>query len=264
MISASILFSCSNQVECMERVEFENSRGLTLVGNFWSADSDAGIVMAHGFTGNKEEWGKFTEIADSLNSIGYNVLSFDFSGCGESGDDSITIEKEVDDLGSAIEFCRSQGVERFGLFGLSQGGLIALKNYRENVKTVVLVAPLTHKIEDYRDRKLSDEQVRELEEKEYTVRTREKGNRDEFIIPKQVIERKESLDQDKILQDIECPVLIIHGSEDETVPLEHSRKAVEKLEQAELEVINDDHYFEDSVDQVASSAENWFKKHLKP
>lgn len=49
--------------------------------------------MTHGFTGNKEQFGKFKEIAENLNQAGFNALSFDFSGCGESGEDAITVKK---------------------------------------------------------------------------------------------------------------------------------------------------------------------------
>lgn len=82
----------------MERVEFENSRGLTLVGDYLQADSDAGIVMAHGFTGDRTEWDYFDQVAEYLNDSGYNVLKFDFSGSGESDDEPITIGNQVEDL----------------------------------------------------------------------------------------------------------------------------------------------------------------------
>lgn len=75
----------------MKKVKIENSRGLNLIGNYWEADSDTGKVMAHGFTGTKEQYGKFSEIAEGLHSTGFNVLSFDFSSCGESDEDSITV-----------------------------------------------------------------------------------------------------------------------------------------------------------------------------
>lgn len=249
----------------MEKVKFENSRGKELVGNYWRADSDVGVVMSHGFTGNKEEWGKFTEVAEELNSEGFYVLTFDFSGCGESEDDKITVDKEVDDLNSAIDFIQSKGVEKLGLFGLSQGGWVTLETYKERkeeISCLVLLAPLTGRIPSYREQKFSEKQREELQEKGYTIRTREKGKRDKFEIPAKLIDKKENLDQDALLEGVECPVLFIHGTEDETVPIEHSRKAVEKLRNGELIEIQDDHYWERSTSEVAEDAVKWFKEYL--
>lgn len=249
----------------MEKINFENSRGLELAGNYWNAGSDTAVVMSHGFTGNKEEWGKFTRIAEKFNSAGFTVLAFDFSGCGESEDDSITIQKEVDDLNSAIDYVKSRGAERVGLFGLSQGGLITLETYKkrqDGVSAIVLLAPLTDAIPDYRHQKFSQTQRENLEKKGYTVRTRKKGERDRFVIPNKLIERKENLDQDELVSGVECPVLFIHGAEDSTVPLEHSEGAVKNLNKAEIQKIEDDHYFEESVDEVAKLSERWFKEHL--
>ena len=249
----------------MEKVKFENSRGLELIGNYWEADSNIGVVMSHGFTGNKEEWGKFTEVAGELNNAGFNILTFDFSGCGESEDDAITIEKEIDDLNTAIDFIQSKGIEKLGLFGLSQGGWIALETYKERkeeISSLVLLAPLTDAIPTYGEQKFSKEQKEELREKGSTVRTREEGVRDKFKIPERLIDKKENLNQDKLLEGVDCPILFIHGTEDETVPIKQSEKAAKKLGNAELMKIQDDHYWKESVSEVADTSTEFFKKHL--
>lgn len=88
----------------MESTSFLNSRGLELTGDLYKSDSTTGVVMSHGFTGDRTEWGYFDRIAEDLNEAGYNVFRFDFSGSGESGDNAITVEKEVDDLDSAIRY----------------------------------------------------------------------------------------------------------------------------------------------------------------
>jgi alpha-beta hydrolase superfamily lysophospholipase len=247
----------------MEKVKFENSRDLELVGNFWSADSEKGIVMAHGFTGSKEQYGKFTEIAEYLNQEGFNVLAFDFSGCGESEDDSITIDKEVEDLEAAVEFFKEKGVERLGILGLSQGGLVSLRYYKKNseeVESMVLMAPLTDALENYRKDKLSKKQRKELEQKGYTKIYKEEGERDEFLIPEEAMKEKETVNQDELLEGVDVPVLFIQGENDTTITPEMTRNAVEKLDKAEMRTVEDDHYFEDSVDIAAEEAAEWFSK----
>ena len=72
----------------MERVTFTNSRNLTLSGNFYPSNTTSIIIMCHGFASNKDAGGRFERLSKSLNTFGFNTLAFDFSGCGESDDDS--------------------------------------------------------------------------------------------------------------------------------------------------------------------------------
>jgi len=248
----------------MEKVNFKNSRDLNLVGKFYSANSDKAVIMSHGFTGDKSEWGRFDKIAEALKKANYNVLSFDFSGCGESDDDSITVEKEVDDLKHAIDFIKKRGYKEIGLFGHSVGGLISLRNYNGDVKTMVLTAPVTDSGDTYAEEKFAPKQLKELEEEGYITKTRNKGIRRKFMIDKEYIIERKTLNQDNLLIPIKCPVLIVHGDKDDNVPLEWSRSAIKKLPQdSKLEIISGkDHDFVGS-NEVIQLTVNWFKKHLK-
>lgn len=247
----------------MEKVSFENPRDLELVGNYWEADSNAGIVMSHGFTGDKTEWGYFDRVAEDLNEAGYNVLAFDFSGSGESDDEPLRIDNQVQDLNSAIEYLESRDVDRVGIYGHSQGGLVSLRNYDEDIETMFFTSPVTDSMPDYRQMRLDAQQRQQVEKKGYWVKEREKGPRDQIVIDEEIIEEKESVKQSELLSSVECPVKIVHGSEDEVVPLESSRKAVEKLETSELTTIEGlDHGYNDKIDEVAEEAVNWFEKHM--
>lgn len=246
----------------MERVEFENSRGLTLLGDYFEADSDAGIVMAHGFTGDRTEWGYFDQVANYLNESGYNVLKFDFAGSGESEDEPISISSQVEDLATAVEYMISRGIDSIGLYGHSQGGLVALKNHAL-ADTMVLTSPVTSSSANYGEKRLSEDQKEELESKGMWTVERKKGPRDKYVIDGGIVDEKESIDQNKILEDVTEPVLIIHGDKDEVVPLEHSRKAAEKLEVSELiEIKGLDHGYNDYIKRIAEESEKWFQKHM--
>lgn len=247
----------------MEKVKFENDRGLELVGNYWSADSEAGIVMSHGFTGDKTEWGYFDTVAEELNEAGYNVIAFDFAGSGESDDEPLRIDSQVNDLGTAIDYLESQNVERVGLYGHSQGGLVSLRNYSPDIETMFLSSPVTDSMPDYRQLRLDAEQREEVEEKGYWIKTREKGPRDEIVIDEEIIEEKESVNQDQLLDDVKCSVMIVHGDKDGIVPLESSIRAVENLEDAQLRVIEGlDHGYDEFMDEVAKYAVEWFEENI--
>lgn len=247
----------------MEKVKFDNSRGLDLAGNYWESDSDVAVIMSHGFTGDKTEWGYFDTVAEELHEAGYNVLTFDFSGSGESNDDPITVEKEVDDLDSAIQYLEGkEHIERIGLYGHSLGGLVSLRNDRPEIEAMVLTSPVTAGVEDYGKRRFEEDDTFTYENGIY-IKHRDRGVRDEIPIDEKIIEERREVDQDQLLSDIETPVLIIHGDQDSVVPLEDSRNAVEKLEHGELEVLEGlDHDYDSHFDQIIGNAQNWFSKHM--
>jgi pimeloyl-ACP methyl ester carboxylesterase len=248
----------------MEKVNFKNSRGLNLVGNLYPADSNAVVIMSHGFTGDKSESGRFDRIAEVINNKGYNVLAFDFSGCGESDDDSLTVDKQIDDLESAIKHIKSQGFQKIGLLGHSLGGLVSLRVYNEDISTMVLTAPVTNKITYAWDKRYSPEQLAELKEKGYITKIRDKGVRRKIIIDSQMLTDRESVNQEELLKNIKCPVLIIHGDADERVPLKDSKKAVPYLSnESKLEIVaGATHKFNDHLGIFADLAAAWFQKYL--
>jgi esterase/lipase len=251
----------------MEKVNFKNSRNLNLVGNLYSVDSDSIIVMAHGFTGDKSEWGRFDKTAEALNKTGYNVLAFDFSGSGESDNDSLTVGKQVDDLNCAIKFVLDKGFKEIGLLGLSLGGLISLKVYspEKNIKTMVLWAPVTSKKDSYAKKKFTPAELKELQEKGYITKIMEAGVRKKIIIDKQIVKDRESIDQKELLSQIKCPILIIHGNKDESVPLEDSKNAIKYLpSESKLEIIEGATYdFTEQLDTIIDLTTNWFKRYLR-
>jgi len=144
----------------MEKVSFETPRednqNLELAGNYWEANSNTGVIMAHGFTGDKSEWGYFDRIAEALNVAGYNVLAFDFAGSGESDDEPLRIDRQVQDLSVAKEYLESKGVDKIGLYAHSQGSLVSLRN-SDGVEAMVLTSPVTENLADYTDDRLSEE-----------------------------------------------------------------------------------------------------------
>jgi len=251
----------------MEKVRFKSPRDYSedveLVGNYWSADSDAGIVMSHGFTGDKREWGYFDLVAEKLNDSGYNVLAFDFGGCGESNDEPIRIDNEVRDLSSAIDYLMDNGIDRVGLYGHSQGGLISLKIHSYDIESIFLTSPVTDNLANYADYSLTEEQREELKQKGHYTKNRDKGVRNEFIVDEEIIEVKESLNQYKILSEVKCPVMIIHGTEDDIVPIASSRRAADMLENGDLKEIDGlTHSYERRREVIAKYASEFFLENL--
>jgi len=249
----------------MERVIFKNSRNQSLIGHLYTCESKSIIIMSHALANDKSERGKLDKVAEKLNQSGYNVLAFDFSGCGESDDDTLTIGKQVDDLYSAIKFSQSKGYSSIGLFGHSVGCLVSLKCYTSEIETMVLWSPVTNKIRYSWDEKLSKEQLKELKEKGYFTRIRKNAIRTTYLIDKQMLIDRETVNQKELLENINCPILIIQGTEDISIPLEDSKRAIALLpKDSHLKLVEGaDHDFTEYIDVLVQISNDWFIKHLE-
>lgn len=244
-----------------EKVKFQNKRGKTLVGNFWEADSNTAIVMSHGISGDKSEYGFFDKVAEVLRDVGYTVLAFDFAGAGESDFELFTVKKEVEDLSAALEYCRSRGIDRFGLFGYSLGGLISLRNYRDDVEAMALVAPTTDSFD------LSEGNRWSYFARVFRILPFIRKKKKRMMLAKaDIIGELASVTQEELLNAVECPTLVIHGEQDDIVPPEDSKEAVEELENGELKIIDDmEHVISgEHIRKIADLTADWFRQHCPP
>jgi pimeloyl-ACP methyl ester carboxylesterase len=250
----------------MEQITFRNSRDLRLVGNLYSSNSKSIIIMCHGFMSNKYSKGRFEKLAIAFNKCGFDALAFDFSGCGESDNDSLTIEKEVDDLKSAISYVISKGYEKIALYGYSLGTLICLKSYIPQITTMVLLGALTGPMEYNWDEFFTQEQMKELKENGFITEYISGGTREKIIIDRKIIEGFELINQKELLGRIKCPTLLIHGDgdEEESLLYERSKVAINMLSaDSRIEVINEsNHSFLDHFDMVVKLSTDWLKKYL--
>jgi pimeloyl-ACP methyl ester carboxylesterase len=209
----------------MQPVSFENSRNLRLAGSLYPADSKTGaasaiVIMAHGFTGDRDSKGRFPRVAQALNAVGICALTFDFSGCGESADDTLSVAKQVDDLRAAVEFVRGLGYARLALWGHSLGSRICLEVNPPGVATMVLTGAATGPVEYDWAKYYSPAQLAELAKTgRLTVALPERALsevlRSTVVVEAQMLREIAEVDQAGLLRGIECPVLIVHGDADD-------------------------------------------------
>jgi len=256
------------------QISFKNSRGLTLVGTLWQASSDCIIIMVHGSDGNKLANGLFPKIALALQEENYNVLTFDFSGHGESDDDIFSLKKSIDDLLSAIEYATSHGYKKIILFGHSFGALTCLEALAlrseasrrvrlSSIKTMILLGgmtgPVHWKWEDF----CSPDELKIIQNNGYAIT---EVNDDFRKIVKSdigILDELAQVDQEKIMSTINCPVLLIHGDADqlESGFLELSKKALLLLpKESELKIIpGASHTFLDKIAEIITLTKTWLK-----
>ncbi len=244
----------------MNRITFQNSKGVNLVGvlHIPQEKTSSVVIVSHAFTSNKNRE-RLIRIADTLSESSFAVLRFDFGGCGENEDREITVQDQVDDLKSAINYIRKNGYKEIGLLGESLGGLTSLLAYDEDIKALVLWAPVTQSKTPSIIQK--EELQQELNEKGFIIY---KKDGREFKIPQRFFKERQAVNQKEILSKVKSPVLIIHGDKDDTVPLEQSKTAMQFLpENSKLEIIKDgDHKLDGKMNIVIPLSVDWIKTHL--
>lgn len=107
------------------------------------------VIMVHGFTDDKTGDNRlFVKFARCAAEAGFAVLRFDFAGSGDSeGDFSrMTLDSEIDDLRSAVDFAYNFPAfdkTRLNLIGYSLGGAVSIMvaSQDERVKSFVGWSP---------------------------------------------------------------------------------------------------------------------------
>jgi len=118
------------------------------------------VVASHGlFSGKDSE--KYVALGESLAEAGFAMLRFDFRGCGESEGkmEESTVSGRIADLSSAIDFVKSRPnfKSRLGLMGSSLGGYVSLvkASAEEKIGGVVIWSTPFH-LDNVRSTKAED------------------------------------------------------------------------------------------------------------
>jgi pimeloyl-ACP methyl ester carboxylesterase len=191
---------------------FQNSRSLNIVADHYRIESDAVVVLVHGYTSNRRWRGRFPYIAQSLNLAGFSAFAFDHAGCGESDDDSLSLTKHVQDVLDAVEHVRSLGYQRVAKRGHSLGARSCIEANPIGVLTMVLsgaaTAPMHYHWPDY----YSAGELAELATNGSMRVPAKCGMRAHQVIEAQMLRDFAEINQQAVLSALGCPVLIINGN----------------------------------------------------
>lgn len=237
--------------------------------------SPPAVVLFHGFTGTHIEPHRlFVHAARALARSGIVALRFDFRGSGDSEGnfEDMTVAGEVSDGLAALNFLvRQKGVDgrRLGILGLSLGGVVAMwvaaqlarRTARLSLSSLVLwAAPAVGR--DIVAARSDPAAIRQLQTRGFVDRG---GN----PVGRRFIEEYETMAQQEALARSRCPVLIIHGSRDESVPVTHAdqleaaaKKTARRV--AKLILPGADHTFNrlDWQQQAIGATVRWFRETL--
>jgi pimeloyl-ACP methyl ester carboxylesterase len=218
----------------MPLVTFRNARGQRLVADYVApvageiaSDGDARgrlrpaagtplVVLAHGFGSERRARDRFPTVARAFAAAGHATLAFDFAGCGESDDDVLTLEHQVEDLQAAIAYARSLGHERLGLVGHSLGGRVCLQASPAEVTTIATAGAPTGPVDyDWHDY-FTAEQMDELA-RTGRVTMPQDGDRSRAAVvsDRSLLEELVGCDQEALFARVPYPVLLIDGDGDD-------------------------------------------------
>jgi alpha/beta superfamily hydrolase len=210
-----------------ERIDYEVDEG----------PSDGLVVLGHGVTGNKDRPFVVT-LAEALGDAGITTLRFSFSGNGDSEgrfQDS-TISKEVEDLGSVLD---AVGDRPICFIGHSMGGAVGVLRAASDTRIRVLVslAGMVH-TQAFAAREFSEETPDQgcmWEEESCPLSS---TYMDDMATIGTVIEQSPQ---------VTVPWLLVHGSEDDVVPMQDSHDIVSRAKQAQLvQLPGANHVFSDN------------------
>jgi uncharacterized protein len=199
----------------------------TAAGN----NPDTAVVLCHGFKGFKD-WGFFPALARAIARRGHAAVTFNLSrsGVGVDGVDFSALDRfreqtHTGNVGDIVRVVRalSQGLlstppRKLGLFGHSRGGGEALLAARL-VRTDALVTwAAIATVERW-----SEEQLQTWREGGDVIIPNTRTGQEMPVGPglwRDIEENRAALRLDRAAADVRAPWLIVHGDEDESVPVE--------------------------------------------
>ncbi len=204
------------------RFTFKNSEGTTLAAHMeWPANQQPHTyaIFAHCFTCGKN-LNAVRNISKALAGSGFAVLSFDFTGIGQSDGDfaESNFSANVNDIHSAAEFL-SQEFEAPGLLvGHSLGGAAVIQ-VASSLPSVKAIATIGAPAEASHVQKIF---LQRLPQIEATGATQITLGGNPFVIKKQFVDDLRQHRITKSISELNNAILILHSPQDEVVGIENA------------------------------------------
>jgi len=213
------------------------------------------VILGHGVTGNKDR-PFLVLLSEQLAAAGIATLRFSFSGNGASGGDFIdsTISKKVDDLGSVLDALAGYEI---CYVGHSMGGAVGVIRASEDdrIRYLISLAGMVH--------------TKAFAEREFGEVTPDAGTMwDDQDCPLSQAYMDDLSAIDTVVERgsrIAVPWLLVHGSEDDVVPLQDSHDMFARAHEPKQLVVIDGagHVFnDDAAPQMVAAVMEWVKREM--
>lgn len=206
-----------------ERIRFPGALGDQLAARLERPDSEprAFTLFAHCFTCSKD-FKSVRRISKSLVEEGIAVLSFDFTGLGESEGDfaDTNFSSNLDDLVAAADYLRREHKAPEILVGHSLGGaaVLAAAHRIEGARVVATIAAPSETTFLARKLEPAADEAGPAGEAEVDIAGRK------FRIRKQLVEDLREQNLRDHIGKLDKPLLVFHSPVDSVVSIEHARR----------------------------------------
>lgn len=232
-----------------------NSQGERLDVDFHQGTHlGAMVILGHGVTGNKDR-PLLVEIAEGLAKKGWPCIRFSFSGNGDSEgkfEDS-NITKEVDDLWAILNTVPQE--KRIAYIGHSMGAAVGVKTAARGmaIQCLISLAGMVDTV-GFVEREFGDV----VPGKGFMW-----GDEDCPLSQSYVDDLKGIVSLIPDAAEVLCPWLLIHGTEDDVVPVVDSRQAFEAARYGKklIEIPGAGHSFDvETYAAIVDEIDLWLKK----
>lgn len=213
-------------------------------------------IVLHGLTGHMEEE-HIVAVSAGLNQVGVATLRVELYGHGKSGGDFAehTLYKWITNVLAVIDYAKSlDWPTELYLGGHSQGGLTTMLVAGMRADDLKAIFPLSPAI-------VIADGARKGEMLGMTFDPAHVPDR--FALGPMSLNGNyfrvaQTLDVDDAIARYSGPVLLVHGDQDQAVPVRYSIEAAEKYTNAKLVIIEgDDHNYHAHLDQVAEAVQGF-------
>jgi pimeloyl-ACP methyl ester carboxylesterase len=213
------------------------------------------VVAVHGWGANGST---LAPMVEPLVRAGIAVVLFDAASHGDSSaEDFSSLPRFAEDLATVLDALRSHtalDAGRIGLLGHSVGAAaVLLHTARQGgVRAVVSLSAFAH--------------PREVMERwllEHHIPRRWVGAAILEHVQEVISERFDQIAPEHQLTHIACPVMLVHGEQDQTVPLSDAHRLHASLRSGELLVVEGDHDLRVALAPHADQLVRFFSTHLE-
>ena len=212
-------------------------------------------IILHGFTGNKDER-HLIAVSDMMNHIGMATLRVDLYGHGKSDGEfrKHNLYKWINNAIAVIDYARELPYfSRIYICGHSQGGLTAIMAgvmKQDIISGILPMSPAIMIPEEARNGNILGTPI------DFNNLSRDYTSKDGWTLNGNYVCVAQTLYPEETMKCYHGPVIVIHGDQDKTVPIDKVEKACNNFDNCTfIRIKNDTHCYDNHLDVVVEVLE---------
>ena len=232
-------------------------------------NAKANIILCHGITSDKNEYNNFfLKFEAEILGQGLNSMRFDFRGHGDSNfrEEDMTIAGELTDLETVSDFLHQENKLPQYIIASSFGSVSSILHAKAKpsyLEGLILLNPVLDIKKTFispgtawSQKSINEKSISHLDEVGFI-------KLDDYKMGPDLVSEFSQLSLLPSFIDLDIPIFILHGDDDNMVPLEYSIIFSKLNDDATLSVVEGvGHGFDDQQDFVVKESIDWIKRQL--